>query len=365
MAYIFIAVAVIIQALLFVGHATIYHAVVSVFEVTGVNTITTLRWIFSILSVSFISAMLIASWKNNTLTEIIYTGASIWLGAVFYLFIASILSLIGLSLLSGTYGNILGKIFFCIACVVTIYGVVNASMIQVTNINVTLKDTPEPWKGQRAVFVSDIHLGQVYGKKFSERIVEEINKIKPEVVFIGGDLFDGVPVNIKEVSEPFKDIKAPRGTYFITGNHEEFRDPQKFLEGVKESGMKILDNTAVDIGGITLGGVDYASTRNTNSYEEVLKGMGLDRTKPTILLRHVPDELDVAERYGVSLLLSGHTHRAQMFPLNFISSLVYRGYDYGMKPFKSMTVFTSSGVGTWGPPLKVGNPAEVVSITFM
>jgi predicted MPP superfamily phosphohydrolase len=85
---------------------------------------------------------------------------------------------------------------------------------------------------------------------------------------------------------------------------------------------------------------------------------------PSILLKHQPDLLGVAESNGVSLQLSGHTHKAQMFPLSLITKWIYHGFDYGLHRFGNMQIYTSSGVGTWGPPLRVGTKAEIVRITF-
>ncbi len=83
-----------------------------------------------------------------------------------------------------------------------------------------------------------------------------------------------------------------------------------------------------------------------------------------ILLKHTPFDLDVSERAGIDFQISGHTHQAQIFPLNYITRSVYKGYDYGFKKFGSMQVYVSSGTGTWGPPLRIGTVSEIVVINF-
>jgi hypothetical protein len=93
--------------------------------------------------------------------------------------------------------------------------------------------------------------------------------------------------------------------------------------------------------------------------------MGIDRRKPSILLKHVPFHLKVAEEQGVSLQLSGHTHHGQVLLFRFITSRVYQGYDYGLKWSGDLLVYTSSGAGTWGPPMRLDTKPEIVVITFM
>ena len=96
-----------------------------------------------------------------------------------------------------------------------------------------------------------------------------------------------------------------------------------------------------------------------------MQRIGVDRARPSILLKHEPSDLDVAEAAGVSLDLSGHTHHGQIFPLMFFTWQIYKGFDYGLKRIGAMQVFTSSGVGTWGPPLRLGTKSEIVEIEFV
>jgi hypothetical protein len=96
----------------------------------------------------------------------------------------------------------------------------------------------------------------------------------------------------------------------------------------------------------------------------ILNGIKINPTLPAILLKHSPTNLDIAHKKGITLQLSGHTHKGQIFPINFITALVYHGYDYGFKKFKDLQIYTSSGAGTWGPPMRVGNIPEIVVIKF-
>ncbi len=111
-------------------------------------------------------------------------------------------------------------------------------------------------------------------------------------------------------------------------------------------------------------GVDYKTTEKRSDFEKVLSSLPIDANLPSILLKHVPSNLDVAEKRGISLGLFGHTHRAQVFPFSIITHFVYKGFDYGLKKLGKMQVYTSSGVGTWGPPIRVGSNSEIVILNF-
>ena len=95
-----------------------------------------------------------------------------------------------------------------------------------------------------------------------------------------------------------------------------------------------------------------------------MENLNIDKNQPSILLKHQPLQLDIAEQAGISMQISGHTHKAQVFPLNISTHFIFKGYDYGLKFLHKMLVYTSSGVGTWGPPLRVGSDSEIVVFTF-
>jgi predicted MPP superfamily phosphohydrolase len=257
-----------------------------------------------------------------------------------------------------------GILCIAIALVASIYGVIHARTILIKNVNVVLPNLPTAWQNKKAVYISDVHLGAIYGENFSKSIVEKINKINPDIVFIGGDLYDGTKVNESEVIRPFADLHPALGTYFVTGNHEEFRDVTHFLEPIKNIGIQVLNDQMVTIDGLQLIGVDDRDSTNAIKFQTILANFNINKNKPSILLKHQPLQLNEAEQAGISLQISGHTHKAQVFPLNFFTSMIFKGYDYGLKMFHNMAVYTSSGVGTWGPPLRVGSNSEIAVFTF-
>ena len=257
------------------------------------------------------------------------------------------------------------EILIGMALVASLYGFINSGEIRITRMGLHLPHLPDPWKGKTAVWVSDTHLGHVRNHGFAQQIATMIQDLRPDILFIGGDLYDGTAIDLDRAIEPFSRISAPYGTYFITGNHEEFTDNTLYLQAVRRAGMRVLYNEMVDLDGLQIIGVDYRDTRSEVQFKMVLEKMGIDLSKPSILLKHAPFDLPVARDHGISLQISGHTHRGQVFLFRFITSRVYEGYDYGLKRLGDLLVYTSSGAGTWGPPMRLDTIPEIVVITFM
>ncbi len=250
--------------------------------------------------------------------------------------------------------RIWGAIVFGISIIVYLYGVFHAHDVEITRFSVKLQNLPDLWKGKHVVFMSDLHLGNVRGKKFAGKISSLIQTLKPETVLIGGDLYDGVAADLDDLISPLRDVLVARGIYFITGNHEEFSDKTKYIEAVRRAGIRVLYNEKVELDGLELVGVDYMDATNRKRFEGILNNLGIDKTRPSILLKHEPTKLDIAERAGISFALSGHTHQGQMFPINLISRLIYGKHYHGFGKSGDMTIYTSSGAGTWGPPTRFG-----------
>jgi len=368
MAYRFIIFISIVQSILFLTHWFFYRTSVFFFDLSDPSVKTFLKIVLFFFSVSLVSTSFLAFRYSNVLVRMVYVIAASWTGFLNFFVLASISSwviyLAAQSFHSSLDRKLLAGILFGLAIVAGIYGIVNATTTRVTNISVKLPHLPEYWRGKTAVWISDIHLGSVKRYGFAKDITNRIEKLKPDLIFIGGDLFDGGTVDLNGFMEPFSGISAPDDIYFITGNHEEFSDPARYLEAVKQAGIKVLNNEMVNLRGLQIIGVDYRDSAKRQKYEMILNGIKINPDLPAILLKHSPTNLDIANKKGIALQLSGHTHKGQIFPINFITGLVYHGYDYGFKKFKDLQIYTSSGVGTWGPPMRVGNIPEIVVIKF-
>ena len=126
----------------------------------------------------------------------------------------------------------------------------------------------------------------------------------------------------------------------------------------------MLSNEKLEVDGLQIIGVPYRNATQHRQFASVLRGIRLDRDRASILLTHAPDHPEIAEAAGVSLQLSGHTHLGQFIPWSWMARRIYRRFVYGLSRIGKMQVFTSSGAGTWGPPLRLGSNPEIVVLEF-
>ncbi|MGD0328097.1 MAG: metallophosphoesterase [Minisyncoccia bacterium] len=349
--------------LLYLGNLVVYRAIVLTFDITGATHLLLLGVILGFLSASFIASTIIDSWYYNFFTRSYYQISAVWLGFFAYIFFASAIYGIAIGI-SHSFAKI-GLALFFVALLLGVYGVFHGRKIVVTKTPISLPNLPRSWRGRRMVWISDLHLGQIHGLKFVRDIVARVSALSPDIIFIGGDFYDGTGApDIPELTAPLSQLSASLGTYFITGNHEEYGDRGRFISAVASAGIHVLEDEMIDIDGLQLIGVDYRNASNTARFKETLSKIPINRENASILLKHEPKDLGIAHAAGISFQISGHTHEAQLWPLGYITQLIYKGYAYGLKRFKDMQVYISSGTGTWGPPMRVGTNGEIVLFTL-
>jgi predicted MPP superfamily phosphohydrolase len=322
----------------------------------------------AILSVSFLATSLLGFRLTNVVLRFVYRITAVWLGFVNYAFFSSVLCWISywVSRLAGvaTERRYFALFFMALAVAVTAYGVINAAWTRVRRVSVKLPRLPDWWRGRSAVLISDTHLGNVRGYGFVRRIVGIAANLKADVVFIAGDLYDGTPADLARLAEPLRTLKPPLGAFFVEGNHEEFTDHIKYLKAVAATGVRVLNNERVDVDGLQIVGVTYRDATHREHFCKTLRATGFDRSRASILLTHAPDRIQISAAEGVSLQLSGHTHRGQFWPWTVAAARMYGKYVYGLQRSGEMQIYTSCGAGTWGPPLRVGSRPEIVVIRF-
>ena len=359
---------VIIQSILFLAHWLVYETWISFLGPRAPLEISALQVAMAALSISFVSASMLAWRYSNFLVRLLYKIAAVWLGVLSFCFWAacSCWLVYGVAALAGSHVNRreLAEVLFGLAALASLYGIVNAARTRVNRITVKLPNLPQSWRGRVAALVSDTHLGHVRGYGFMRHIVRMLARLCPDVVFITGDMYDGTVADVVRLAEPWTELSATFGAYFVTGNHEEFTDRAKYLDAVRRSGVRVLDNEKVTLDGLQIVGVHYRESIDAEHLRSILQQADLDRNRASIMLIHAPNRLPIAEEAGISLQLSGHTHGGQFLPYTWITSRIYGQYVHGLNRFGKLMVFTSWGVGTWGPPMRFGTKPEIVLIQF-
>jgi predicted MPP superfamily phosphohydrolase len=362
----------IIQSIIWVAHFFIYET----WGFSPAQSVTHgslwLKLTLGLLSISFVTASLLAFRYTNAALRTFYRAAAVWVGLLTFLFGAAVASwlifgaarIAGLNAGANTNFHAVVEVLYSLAILAGLYGVFNASWTRITRTTVRLAKLPAAWRGRRAALISDVHLGHVRTRSFLRRMVAKILKEKPDAIFIAGDLYDGTAIDAHHAAEPLSGLAAPHGVYFVAGNHEQFGDDSKYLNAITAAGVRVLTNEKVDADGLQILGVPYRHATHHGHFASVLKGMGLDRDRASILLTHAPDHPEIAEAAGVSLQLSGHTHLGQFIPWSWMARRIYRQFVHGLSRIGKMQVFTSSGAGTWGPPLRLGSNPEIVVLEF-
>jgi predicted MPP superfamily phosphohydrolase len=356
-----------VQIILLSGHWVLYQTLTA-FQVIPDRYASASLAIFALLAMSFIPATILSLRHANFWARGFYKLSATWLGFLHFGFLASIclwtLSGIGWLAGAGFDRSPPAMVLFGLAIAAGMASMINAASIRVHRVTVRLPNLPASWNGRTAALISDLHLGHVRGRGFIQRIVRMLTGLKPDLVFIAGDLFDGAAVDVAGLVQPWREFSAPLGVYFIAGNHEEFSDPNRYLDALKQSGIRVLNNEKTMADGMQIVGVHYRDAADGRRFNAILEQAGLDRKCASILLAHTPEHLEIVEKAGVSLQLSGHTHAGQLFPFTWIVSRIYGPFAYGLNRFGNLMVYTSCGAGTWGAPMRLGTRPEIVLIRF-
>ena len=209
----------IFQSVLFLGHIFLYETWTYFWKAPNPPGISPLQLTLGILSVSFLVTSLLAFRYTNPLLRWLYTVAAIWLGAASFLFFAACAcwGIFGAVRLAGLNlnGRLLDVAVFGTAAAISAYGVINAAWTRVRRVSIKLPNLPASWRGRTAALISDMHLGHVKNTRFARRMTAMINKLKPDVVWIAGDLYDGTAVDAKRAASPLKDLRPPLGRSWV------------------------------------------------------------------------------------------------------------------------------------------------------
>jgi predicted MPP superfamily phosphohydrolase len=332
-----------------------------------------------LLAVLFIVAKILESKHSSVITDILNILGGFWLAFMLYGFLFFLLSDIILIILRipGIIkaDNILifRKWSFIViasaSSLLIIGGFINAIIPVTREYNITINKSAGSVKTLRIAAVSDIHLGSIIRKRSLIKMSGMIKDLKPDLVLLLGDIVDGEmgPVLRGDLLQYFTYPNCTDGLYAITGNHEFIGGAGRTIPYIESKGIRVLKDEVVTLdGGIQLiGRIDRDSFR---FYRKERKTLGelmqqVDTTKPVILLDHQPFHLDETAKYGIDLELSGHTHNGQMWPLNYVTKMIYE-LSYGYLKKGNTNFIVSSGFGLWGPRVRLGSRSEILLINI-
>lgn len=306
-----------------------------------------------ILTILFIFLILIG---NVISIQIIVNSSFMWIVLVLYISIFTFLIKI-IEIFIKISSKFKLVILISLLVLLFSYGLWNAKQISTKTIEFESEKISQDYT---AVFISDIHLGSRDVSYFN-KILKKIEYINPDFLMIGGDLIDMYHVTPEDLQYLDK-INSTK--YFIYGNHESYENINfDFFKNL--SNFFILDNNYTKHKEFQIIGLNpyIKDWGEQTSIPNLMKEIKINNSLYTIVLNHEPNGLDYFLEQDIKLVLSGHTHRGQIFPFNLITRLRYK-YNHGLYQEEGTSIYTSSGVGTWGPKLRIGSKNEIVIIKF-
>jgi len=330
---------------------------------------------FLLLVLAFPLGRILERFFLSPLSSFLVWVGSFWLAGMVYLLFASfIVDVIRLAnaiipflpSLDEQARFIVGKTIGLIVFLVVVAGHLNAVHPRIKRLDLTIPKNGHGIKSVRIAVASDIHLGTIVCKARLERIVKKINALDADLVLLPGDVVDEDigPVIRQNLGEVLRTISSRYGVFAVTGNHEYIGGVEAACAYLVEHGITMLRDQSVKVNDslYIIGREDVSYNRpgrKRKALGELLAGT--DTQLPIILMDHQPFRLNEAEENRVDVQLSGHTHHGQLWPFSYITRRIFE-VSWGYKKKGNTHVYVSSGVGSWGPPVRTGNRPEIIDL---
>jgi predicted MPP superfamily phosphohydrolase len=355
-----------VSAFLILAHIFIYKSFIDCFNISNSKLQNLIKALLIIMPFVFIATIATVRSNPNSIIAFFYYLSGLWMGSLLIIAVFFSTFFITFTVINyfakGLDYHTIGRYVFYFGLVISIFSIYHAGDTIVKKYLISSSSIPTSWNNKKVILVSDIHLGAVYKESFLKQVIKKINDQKPDLVLIIGDLFDGSRVDFSYVSKNLQLIKSKQGVYFVNGNHDGYFGTQLADELLSGGRVRVLKNEVVDIDGLQIIGIDYL--RGTNMVEKLKNISKYDKNKYNVLLYHEPIQAEQNKSAGIDLQLAGHTHFGQIFPVGYLTKLLYGKYAYGLNKIEDFNIFTTSGVGGWGPAMRFGTDSEIIEFTL-
>ena len=329
-------------------------------------------WGVALLGLSMLLVPLAERKLARPLVSWVALPGSLWMGFAWVLLVLVWASDLFLWWVEPWHDVLALRASLCLAAagVLTLLGVRNALTPPATRrVEVAIAGWPASLSGFRIVQISDLHIGPLLGPAFAAEVTRRVGALDPDLVAVTGDLVDGDARLLAADVEPFAELAAPFGVYFVTGNHDHMSGAAPWVQRVEALGLRVLRNECVAIGepgaDFDLLGVDDHRSGWLDGGGEDLEGAFAARRpeRPGILLAHDPTTFRKARHLPLDLQISGHTHDGQIWPFRLLVRLVVP-WVTGLHREGHAQLYVSRGTGFWGPPMRLGAPAEITELVL-
>lgn len=332
--------------------------------------------------------------EDNFLRRPLFKIGAYWLGISLYLILyvalIDLLRWIYSKVFKDKYNDFYARLICTLLIIVltgatSIYGIINAKIVRTTEYEITINKDGGNFKEMTIAMFGDPQFGYNIGEYHLKQAVDIINKNDVDIVCVVGDIFDNQYSAIKhpdKLIDLFNQIKSKYGMYAVLGNHDveepilcgfTFNDDdlenklasKEMLDFIKKSGMVLLyDENVIINDSVNLYGRADQERPNLGNITRKESGdifKEVDTTKPLFVLDHEPREYDELEKAGVDLMMAGHTHDGQLWPTKIVTDIIWEN-AYGLWVKNAFHAITTSGLGLFGPNMRVGTIAEVCII---
>jgi predicted MPP superfamily phosphohydrolase len=369
---IFIVVFLTISGIFFLASYYLWIRGVAAFQISEPQK----KWFllaYILISCAFFVGMILERVASSAFSEWVVRIGTTWLPFLLYFLMAVILIDIVrvfnhffhfLPEITPSLKQTVGIITIVVVTLVVIAGHINAMIIHVKEIPLTIHKKVDGKPEMKVLMVSDIHLGALIGERHEKHLLRIIREQQPDLVLICGDLIDSeiAPVLRKNLGKHIQEINTPMGVYAVTGNHEYIGGIDKSLAYLQSIHINVLLDSIVTLpNGVQIVGRNDRAAGQGRNGQLALKELfaGINPEKPVIVMNHQPYNLSEASDLNTDLHLSGHTHHGQLWPFNYITKAMFE-VSWGYLKKGQTHFYVSSGFGTWGPAMRLGNRPEVV-----
>jgi predicted MPP superfamily phosphohydrolase len=332
---------------------------------SGLRPSTTVRIFIAIAFLALASSYFLARFFERSVLSVplTYVG-SVWMGIIAIALSVFILQMIA-SWMFPRYVVLLTYVTILVVVLASGYSLYNGlRQPRIRELHIPISKLPKSLDGFSIVQLADIHLERSKSPRWWDSVVNRVNNLHPDLILIVGDLVDEDIRSNSRFVDAIGRLQSPNGVVAVTGNHEYYAGFDAFVNLCDSLGILLLRNSSMTIANsIELIGVnDDAAKQVGEAGVDLDKAMeNCDTSKATILMCHRPLYFEQAVAKGVDLQLSGHVHVGQLPPMDVIVMLVFK-YYYGLHRKGTSHIYTTSGTGTWGPPMRLFSRSEIVYI---
>jgi predicted MPP superfamily phosphohydrolase len=337
--------------------------------------------VFWFLALAFVAGRNLENLAVTPLSSVLVWIGAFWFAVMYYLFLGGlVLEVAGRTsrwwgLLPRTWMEAWPRTKFRAVAALTVavlalvgYGHWNALRPEIVRMEIEVPGRPDGPKQLRVVAASDLHLGTLVTQARIKGWVEAINALSPDVILLPGDVIDEdlEPVVENNLGEFLRGLRAPLGVFAVTGNHEYIGGVGLAVEYLEAHGITVLRDRAVPLAGGALwlaGREDASITRFSGRQRAPLREilLGVPPGAPLVVMDHQPVALPEAAEAGAEMLVAGHTHDGQLWPNKHIVRALF-GHSSGPGRSGGMDFYILPGLGTWGPPVRVGNRPQILDL---